>query len=151
MGTQAGQDPGGRSWCWGYGGVLLTGLLSMACWVCILTEPRTIIPEMVPATMGLDPPPLITNWENTLQLISWRHFLNWGSLLSNYSSRCHLSRRVIDASRFPIPCTARLKWIAYTRSLLYTVCTKLIEIRVQCWGDLPFRTEQFVWPLLSWE
>jgi hypothetical protein len=31
-----------RSWCGGHGGVLLTGLLLMACSACFLIELRTI-------------------------------------------------------------------------------------------------------------
>jgi hypothetical protein len=37
-GTQAGQGPGGRSWYRGWG-VLLTGLLLMACSACFRIEP----------------------------------------------------------------------------------------------------------------
>jgi hypothetical protein len=33
---------------------------------CFLIEPKTTSPEMVPPTRP--PPPLITNWENALQL-----------------------------------------------------------------------------------
>ena len=40
-GTQTGQEPGGRSWCRGHGGVLLTGLLPMAWWACFLIECRS--------------------------------------------------------------------------------------------------------------
>ena len=38
--------PGGRSWCKDHGGMLLTGLLSMACSVCFLIEPRIPGPGM---------------------------------------------------------------------------------------------------------
>jgi hypothetical protein len=36
----------------GHGGMLLTGLLSMACSACFLIEPRTTISEMAPLTTG---------------------------------------------------------------------------------------------------
>jgi hypothetical protein len=57
---------GSRSWCRGHGGVLLTALLPLACSACSLIEPKTTSPEMVPPTRV--PPPLITSWENALQL-----------------------------------------------------------------------------------
>ena len=57
---------GSRSWCRGHGGMFLTGLLPLACSACSLIEPKTTSPEMVPPTRGLSP--LITNWENALQL-----------------------------------------------------------------------------------
>ena len=40
-GTQIWQEPGGRHWCRGHGGMLLTGLLSMACSACFLIEFKT--------------------------------------------------------------------------------------------------------------
>jgi hypothetical protein len=38
------------------------------------------------------PFPLITNWENTLQLDSWRHLLNWSSFLCDNSSCVKLTQ-----------------------------------------------------------
>jgi hypothetical protein len=63
-GTQAGQGAGadGR----GHGGMLLTGLLPLACSACFLIETKTTSPGMAPYAMG--PSPLITNRENALQL-----------------------------------------------------------------------------------
>jgi hypothetical protein len=55
-----------RSWCRGHGGMFFTGLPHLACSACSLIEPKTTSPEMVPPTRGLSP--LITNWENVLQL-----------------------------------------------------------------------------------
>ena len=55
-----------RSWCRGHGGMFLTGLLPLACSASSFIEPKTTSPEMVPPTRGLSP--LITNWENALQL-----------------------------------------------------------------------------------
>jgi hypothetical protein len=57
---------GNRSWCRGHGGMFLTGLLPLAYSACSLIKPKTTSPEMVPPTRGLSP--LITNWENALQL-----------------------------------------------------------------------------------
>ena len=56
---------GSRSWCRGHGGMFLTGLLSLACSACS-HRTKTTSPEMAPPTRGLSP--LITNWENALQL-----------------------------------------------------------------------------------
>ena len=53
-------------WCRGHGGMFLTGFLSLACSACFLIEPKTTSPGMASPTRG--PPPLITNWENALQL-----------------------------------------------------------------------------------
>jgi hypothetical protein len=57
---------GSRSWCRGHGGMLFTGLLPLACSACSHIEPKTTSPGMVPPSRGLSP--LITNWENALQL-----------------------------------------------------------------------------------
>jgi len=45
IGTQTGQEPGGRSWYRGHGGILLTGLLLMACSACLLIHSKTTSPE----------------------------------------------------------------------------------------------------------
>jgi hypothetical protein len=55
-----------RSQCRGHGGMFFTGLLPLACSACFLIEPKTTSPGQVPPTRGLSP--LITNWENALQL-----------------------------------------------------------------------------------
>jgi hypothetical protein len=51
-GTHTGQEPGGR----GHGGMLLTGLLPLACSACLLVEPMTTSLGMAPPTKG--PPTL---------------------------------------------------------------------------------------------
>jgi hypothetical protein len=43
---------GSRSWCRGHGGMLLTGLLPLACSLCFLIKPSTTSPGMAPHTMG---------------------------------------------------------------------------------------------------
>lgn len=91
-GTEAGQEPGRRSWCRHSGGALFTGLLPMATSASFLIEPRTTSPRTKSLTMGCPPPTraLITNQENTLQVsyspILGKYFLNRGSLFSDDSS-----------------------------------------------------------------
>jgi hypothetical protein len=58
-GTQAGQGAGADA-------EAMEGCSFLACLACSLIEPKTTSPEMVPPTRGLAP--LITNWENALQL-----------------------------------------------------------------------------------
>jgi hypothetical protein len=59
----------------------------LACSACSLIEPRTTSPGMAPPTMGwaLTHISIIKKMPYRLaySLIVWRHFLNWGSLLSN--------------------------------------------------------------------
>jgi hypothetical protein len=58
---------GSKNWCRGHGGIFFTGLLSLSCSACSLIDRKTTSPEMVPPTR-VGPSPLITNWENALQL-----------------------------------------------------------------------------------
>jgi hypothetical protein len=81
--TQAGLEPGDRSWCRSHGGCcLLAGLLWMACSVCFLIEPRSISSGVAPATVAWSLPhrSLIKKMPYRLaySLILWRIFLNWG-------------------------------------------------------------------------
>ena len=76
--TQAGQEPGGRSRCRGYGGMLLTGLLPMACSACFLIEPG-------PTAQGWHHPqwagpslPINCQSEKCPQVHFGEHFLNCG-------------------------------------------------------------------------
>jgi hypothetical protein len=55
-----------RWWYRGHGAMFLTGLLPLTCSACSLIESKTISLGMTPPTM--DPPLLITNRENPLQL-----------------------------------------------------------------------------------
>jgi hypothetical protein len=105
-GTHTGQEPGSRSWCRSHGGVLLTGLLPLACSACFLIEPKTTSPGRAPPTMGSSP--LITNWENAWPLISWRHFLKRGYFLCDNSSLCP-----VDTQNQPV----------------YTVSSNLLNIK----------------------
>ena len=52
VGTQAGQEPRGRSWCRGRGGVLPNDLFLMTCSACCLIKPRTTSPWEAPPTVG---------------------------------------------------------------------------------------------------
>ena len=85
-GTHTGQKPGGRSWYRCHGGMLLTGLLLLACSACFLTEASTTSPGMAPPTTG---PPTLDN-----QMPPWdpavRHFLKGGSFLCDNSSLCQI-------------------------------------------------------------
>ena len=83
--TQAGLEPGGRSWCSGHGEELLTDLLPMACSACFLIEPRTTSPGMAPPTRGWTCLHQSITKKMPYSWILWRHFLNWGSLSDNSS------------------------------------------------------------------
>jgi hypothetical protein len=61
---------GSRSWCSGHGGMLLTGLLPLACPACFLIDPKTTSPETAPPTMALPPWSLIEKMPH-----SWISFL----------------------------------------------------------------------------
>lgn len=62
-GTQIGQDPRSRRWCRSHRGELHTGLLNLPSY-----RTRNQPPMDGTNHYGLGPPPLITKWENTLQL-----------------------------------------------------------------------------------
>jgi hypothetical protein len=70
---------------WGHGGMLLTGLLSLACSACFLTEPRTASPGMAPFTMVW----ALFFWLLIEKMhycwISWRDTVPQGRLLSLWS------------------------------------------------------------------
>ena len=82
---------GNRSWCRGHGGMILTGLLPLACSACSLKEPKITSPGMVPPTRGLSA--LITNWEKPHIWISSRHFPNWNSFLWDNCSLCQVDTK----------------------------------------------------------
>jgi len=84
---------GSRSWCRGHGGMLLTGLLPLACSACFLIEPRTTSPGMAPLTMGwvLPPWPLVEKMSFTW--VSWRHFHNWDSFSVITPARVKLTHK----------------------------------------------------------
>ena len=89
-GTQAGQEPGGRRWCRGHGGVLPTDLLPVACSACFLIDSRTSSLGIEPPTKGWALPPQLlfkkTSCRSAYRLALLRHFLSWGFSLSNDSS-----------------------------------------------------------------
>jgi hypothetical protein len=90
--TQAGHEVGVcmSSWCRGRGGMLLTGLLPLACSACSLIEPR------LPAQKWHHPKGDLTPWSLIEKMpyrwISWRHFPNWSSFLSDNSSCVKLTQ-----------------------------------------------------------
>jgi hypothetical protein len=108
-GTLTGQEPGGRSWCRGHGGMLLTGLLFLACSACFHTVPRITSSGMAPSTMGCPPPPqpcqqpliktMLCSW------VLWRHFsqLRFSSFL-NDSSLCQVDVKLARTTNtLPLP------------------------------------------------
>ena len=64
-----------------WGGVLISGLLSLAYSACFLIEPKTTSPGMAPPTLGwaLSIDKLLIKM--SYSWILWRHFLNRGFLL----------------------------------------------------------------------
>lgn len=89
--TQTGRDSGGWSWSGGHQGVILTGLLPIACSACFLMETRTTSPGMSSLTIGWPLPhwPLI---EKCLTAAYHR-----GYCVSNDSSLCH-----VDTQNWPV-------------------------------------------------
>jgi hypothetical protein len=85
-GTHTGQELGGRSWGRGHGGMLLTGLLPLACSICFLIEPKTTRAGMAPPTMAWALPTWSLIEKMSYSWISWRHFLKGGSFLCDNSS-----------------------------------------------------------------
>jgi len=80
-GTQTGQEPEGRGWGRGHGGMLFTSLLLMDCSAWFLIDPRTTSPGTAPPRVGWALP-----HQSLCSRILWRNVLNWGSLLSDDSS-----------------------------------------------------------------
>jgi len=70
---------GSRSWCRDHGGILLTGLLPLACSACCLIEPKTTSPGTVPPKIGRVLPPWPLLEKMPYSWVSWRHFYDWGS------------------------------------------------------------------------
>jgi hypothetical protein len=81
---------GSRSWCSGHGGMLLTGLLPLACSACSLIEPRLPAQRWHHLQWAFPPWSLIEKMPYSW--ISWRHFLNWSSFLCDKSSCVKLTQ-----------------------------------------------------------
>jgi hypothetical protein len=67
------QELGGRTWCRGYGGALITGFLLMVCLYLFLPEPRNIYPRVITLKMCWALP-----YQSLIKTINWflrRHFL----------------------------------------------------------------------------
>ena len=96
-GIQTCQEPDSRNWCRGHGGVLLTGLLLVACSALLSYRTQDCQPRGGP-TMGWARPyqSLIKkmSYGYLLSPILWRHFLNRGSLLSDDSRLYHIDIKV---------------------------------------------------------
>jgi len=76
--TQGRQEPGGRSWCRGHGGVLLTGLLNLLSYKTQAHQPRDET-----TTLGLFLPHQSVikkmGYRPAYSLTLWRHLLYYGS------------------------------------------------------------------------
>ena len=81
---------GSRRWCRGHGGMLLTGLLPLACSACSLIEPRLPVQRWSHPQGAFPPWSLIEKMPYSW--ISWRHFLNWSSFLCDNSSCVKLTQ-----------------------------------------------------------
>ena len=103
-GTHTGQEPGGRSWYRGHGGLLFSGLLPRACLPACLEN-------LEPQSQGWPHPHQSMGWALPLphqslikkvlyrlvcSPVFWRHFLNRGSILSTGSSLCQMDRTLVS-------------------------------------------------------
>jgi hypothetical protein len=70
--------------------MFLTGLLTLVCSVCFLTEPRLPAQRSSHSQGALPPWSLIKKMPYSW--ISWRHFLNWSSFLYDKSSCVKLTQ-----------------------------------------------------------
>lgn len=81
-GTQPGLEPRARSWCRGHKRMLLIGLFPMVCSICFFfffNRTQNTSLGMAPLTIGW----VIFHWSLRKCWISWKHFFNWDSFLSD--------------------------------------------------------------------
>jgi hypothetical protein len=88
---RSGQEPRSRSWCRGHGGVVLTGLVLMACSACFIIAPG-ITHSGVSLPMK-DGPIHISSMKKMPHRLAhravwWGHFLNWGIFFQKDCSLC---------------------------------------------------------------
>jgi hypothetical protein len=99
QGMDSDQEPGGRSWCRSHGGVLLAGLLHMACSAPFLIKPRDGTTHHGPA---------LPQWSLVKKMpyswISWRHFLSWSPFLFDDPNMYQ-----VDTRNQPMRCSC-LSW-----------------------------------------
>jgi hypothetical protein len=84
--------------------VLLTGLLLMTCSAYFHIEPRTTSSGMVPPTMDWAHHQSFTKtipYRPVYSLVLWRHFLNWGSLLSDGCTLCQVDIKLGSKQLYP--------------------------------------------------
>ena len=93
-------------------GCCLLACFPMACSVCFLIEPRTTRPGMASPTMGWSLPHWSLIEKMPCSWILWRHFLNWGSFLSDESSLF----RVDTQDNILYKSTNDLNWIPITHA-----------------------------------
>jgi hypothetical protein len=76
--------------------MFLTGLLPLACSACSLIEPR------LPAQRWYHPQGDLPPWSLIEKMpyswISWRHFPNWSSFLSDNSSLCQVDTKLVSTN-----------------------------------------------------
>jgi hypothetical protein len=112
-GCQYWNSRGIRSWCRAHGGMLLTGLLPLAFSACSLIEPKTYT-----AQGWYHPQAALTLIEKMpYSWISWRHFLNWSSLLCDNSILCQVDTK-------PTSTRTNKLWLDYLSE--YSFLRKLI-------------------------
>jgi hypothetical protein len=87
---------GSRSWYWGYGGILLTGLLPLACSACFFIEPKTTSLGMAPLKMGWGLPPWPLIEKIPYSWISWKQFLKEDSFLCDNSTLCQNDTQIMS-------------------------------------------------------
>jgi hypothetical protein len=97
-GTQTGLDPRDRSWSRGHGGILLSGLLSIACSVYFLIESKTPAWN-APTHDGLNPLHQSLTKKMPYSWILWKYFLNWSSLPSDDSSLSQVDKTIQHSTR----------------------------------------------------
>jgi hypothetical protein len=90
---------GSRSWCRGQEGMFFTVLLPLACSSCFLIEPKITCSGMVPPTRG--PPPWSLIEKMPYSYISWRHCLNWSSVLCDNPSCVKLTHQTNQYNSIP--------------------------------------------------
>jgi hypothetical protein len=108
---QWGQEYEGRSWCRSYGGALLTGLLLIASSACFPIKLNPISPGMAPSTKGLPSPQSLIKkvfYRPSYSMLLWRHFLNWGSFLSDDSSLGQVDIKLFSMPYFS-SCSTKIK------------------------------------------
>ena len=102
--TRTGQDPGGESWCRGHGGVLAYWLASPD-WLNSPCRTWHHLPRESATHYGLDPPPLITNWENAFQMDPLEAFPQVRLLPLWWLACFKLTHKISSTETHPLSCS----------------------------------------------